>query len=75
MPDFKEDPSAQASSPELPVLCWKWVMEAEADSTTCFAVTEAYGSPYVAMGRGILEGTHREGNLQWLEEGPSVSSI
>lgn len=63
VPDFEEDLSAQASSPKLPVLCWKWVLSWKADSTTHFAVTEAHSSPHVAMGRGILEGSQWEGDI------------
>lgn len=38
-------------------------MEAETSSTTGFAVTKAHSSPYVAMERGILEGTQREKDI------------
>lgn len=79
VPYFEEDLSVQASPPKLPVLCLKWILEAKANSTTHFEVTEAHSSPYVAMRRGILEGTQSGGglgvgiHLQWLEERPRGS--
>lgn len=50
------------------------VLEAEANSTTHFAVTEAHSLPHVAMGRGILEGSQREGDIcsSWKKDQEAV---